>query len=83
MDDLVKGKIRVMNENHIGPINIGNPGEFTIRQLAELVHGKVKLPQDVPLQLHPVIELVQRRQLGCQPRISLEQGLDVIIDYFS
>jgi UDP-glucuronate decarboxylase len=78
VDDLVEGMIRLMNGNHSGPINIGNPGEFTIRQLAELVWAKVNpqlelieqpLPQDDPLQRQPVIELTQR-DLGWQPTIS-------------
>ena len=41
MDDLIEVMIRLMNGDHCGPINIGNPGEFTIRQLAELVRAKV------------------------------------------
>ena len=66
VDDLIEGMIRLMNGGHSGPINIGNPGEFTIRQLAELVRAKVNpqleliekpLPQDDPLQRQPVIDL--------------------------
>ena len=79
-----------MNGNHTGPINIANPGEFTIRQLAELVRAKVNpqlelieqpLPQDDPLQRQPVIALAQRK-LGWQPSVSLEQGLEPTIAYF-
>ena len=79
-----------MNGSHTGPINIGNPGEFTIRQLAELVRAKINpdlelickpLPQDDPLQRQPVIDLAQR-ELAWQPTIALERGLDSTIDYF-
>jgi UDP-glucuronate decarboxylase len=88
--DLVEGLIRLMNGGHRGPINIGNPGEFTIRQLAELVRAKINpdlelvfqpLPQDDPLQRQPVIELAQR-ELGWQPTVALDQGLDATIAYF-
>jgi UDP-glucuronate decarboxylase len=84
VDDLVEGLIRLMNGAHTGPINIGNPGEFTIRQLAELVRSRINpklpltcqpLPADDPLQRQPVIELAQQ-ELGWQPTIPLEQGLD-------
>jgi UDP-glucuronate decarboxylase len=44
VDDLIEGMIRLMNGSHTGPINIGNPGEFTIRQLAELVRDRSILP---------------------------------------
>jgi UDP-glucuronate decarboxylase len=90
VDDLIEGMIRLMNGDHCGPINIGNPGEFTIRQLAELVRVKVNpqlelieqpLPQDDPLQRQPVIDLAQR-ELGWQPTVPLEQGLDATIAYF-
>ncbi|MBM5820293.1 MAG: NAD-dependent epimerase/dehydratase family protein, partial [Cyanobacteria bacterium K_DeepCast_150m_m2_101] len=90
VDDLVEGLIRLMNGGHSGPINIGNPGEFTIRQLAELVRSKVNpnlalvfqpLPQDDPLQRQPVIALAQR-ELGWQPTVALDQGLDATIAYF-
>jgi UDP-glucuronate decarboxylase len=90
VDDLIEGMIRLMNGNHCGPINIGNPGEFTIRQLAELVRAKVNpqleliekpLPADDPLQRQPVIVLAQR-ELGWQPAVALEQGLEPTIAYF-
>ena len=64
--------IRLMNGQHTGPINIGNPGEFRIRQLQELVRSKINpdlplikkpLPADDPLQRQPVIELAQQ-ELG-------------------
>jgi UDP-glucuronate decarboxylase len=90
VDDLVEGLIRLMNANHNGPINIGNPGEFTIRQLADLVRARINpslpfvylpLPQDDPLQRQPVIDLA-RRELGWEPKVSLEEGLDPTIAYF-
>ena len=79
-----------MNGDHTGPINIGNPTEFTIRQLAELVRDKINpdlelicnpLPQDDPLQRQPVIDLAQQT-LGWQPKVELEQGLEPTIAYF-
>ena len=90
VDDLIDGMIRMMNGDHNGPINIGNPGEFTIRQLAELVRNKINpqlkliekpLPQDDPMQRKPVIDLAEK-ELGWRPQVSLEQGLDCTIDYF-
>jgi UDP-glucuronate decarboxylase len=90
VDDLVEGLIRLMNGAHTGPINLGNPGEFTIRQLAERVKARINpdlalveqpLPQDDPLQRQPIIELAQR-ELGWQPTIPLEQGLEPTIAYF-
>jgi UDP-glucuronate decarboxylase len=90
VDDLVEGLIRLMNGNHTGPINIGNPGEFTIKQLAELVLARINpdlpltylpLPQDDPLQRQPVIDLA-RQELGWEPKVSLEEGLGPTIDYF-
>ena len=90
VDDLVEGLIRLMNGSHPGPINIGNPGEFTIRQLAEKVRERINpaleliyqpLPADDPLQRQPVIDLA-REQLGWQPSISLDQGLEPTIAHF-
>ncbi|MFO7629003.1 MAG: GDP-mannose 4,6-dehydratase, partial [Prochlorococcaceae cyanobacterium] len=90
VDDLVEGLIRLMNGEHPGPINIGNPGEFTIRQLAEKVRDRINpelplicepLPADDPLQRQPVIDLA-RRELGWQPSVTLDQGLEPTIAYF-
>ena len=90
VDDLVDGLLRLMNGNHSGPINIGNPNEFTILQLAELVRAKINpsidiallpLPQDDPLQRQPLIELAQQ-ELAWTPAIELSQGLDSTIQYF-
>ncbi len=90
VDDLVEGLIRLMNGEHTGPINLGNPGEFTIRQLAERVRDRINpslelicepLPEDDPLQRQPVIDLA-RQQLGWEPGISLDQGLEPTIADF-
>ena len=90
VDDLIEGMIRLMNGNHTGPINIGNPVEFTIRQLAELVRERINpnlelitkpLPQDDPLQRQPIIDLA-RKELGWEPKIALQDGLQPTIDWF-
>ena len=90
VDDLRDGLVRLMNSAHPGPVNIGNPGEFTILQLAQLIIAKINpsldivfqpLPQDDPLQRQPVIDLAQR-ELSWSPTISLDQGLDTTIAYF-
>ena len=90
VDDLVEGLIRLMNGNHPGPINIGNPGEFTIRELAELVRDRIDpslplitlpLPQDDPMQRQPVITLAEQ-ELGWQPTVALSDGLDRTIADF-
>jgi UDP-glucuronate decarboxylase len=92
VDDLVDGLIRLMNSpaGFTGPVNLGNPGEFTIRQLAEQVLAKTgsssklvnkPLPQDDPLQRKPDISLA-KEALGWAPTISLDQGLEKTIEYF-
>jgi UDP-glucuronate decarboxylase len=90
VDDLVEGLIRLMNCDQTGPINLGNPGEFTIRELAELIRGQINpglelvrrpLPQDDPLQRQPVIDLA-RSVLGWEPQIPLAQGLQPTIAHF-
>ena len=90
VDDLVEGFLRLMEGPHTGPMNIGNPGEFTIKQLAELVRDRINpnlelvyrpLPQDDPLQRQPVIDLA-RELLGWEPQISLQQGLEPTIADF-
>jgi UDP-glucuronate decarboxylase len=88
VSDLVEGLIRLMNGESTGPINLGNPEEFTIRELAELVRQQIKpdlplvekpLPQDDPRQRQPAIDLALQ-QLDWQPTVSLEQGLAPTID---
>ena len=90
VDDLIDGFLAMMDGDESGPINIGNPGEFTIRQLAELVlkmtgsNSAIKtlpLPSDDPIQRQPDITLA-REKLGWEPKISLEEGLGHTIEYF-
>jgi UDP-glucuronate decarboxylase len=91
VDDLIEGFIRLMNQTEtVGPINIGNPGEFTMLQLAELtlqlVGGKSKivhkpLPADDPRQRRPDITLA-RKHLKWEPTVPLEEGLNRTIAYF-
>ncbi len=90
VDDLVEGLIRLMNSSQPGPINLGNPRQSSIRQLAELVRSKINpkldfvsksLPQDDPLQRQPVIDLAIK-ELNWEPKISLEEGLDKTIEFF-
>lgn len=92
VDDLIDGMIRLMNSRaeFTGPVNIGNPGEFTIRQLAELVikltdsSSKLvfqPLPSDDPLQRKPVIDLAVK-ELDWKPTVPLEEGLLKTIEYF-
>jgi len=92
VDDLIDGLIRLMNaaDDVTGPVNLGNPGEFTIHELAEkiiaatgsssqLIEGP--LPEDDPLQRCPDISLAQK-SLDWSPTISLDQGLKKTIAYF-
>ena len=90
VDDLIEGLIRLMNSKQTGPINLGNPDEFTISELAELVKAKInnkltfvnkKYPEDDPLQRRPDITLA-KKVLDWEPKINLELGLDYTIDYF-
>ena len=91
VDDLIDGMIRMMNcEDFIGPVNIGNPGEFTMLELAqkiiEMTGSKSELvfeplPSDDPTQRQPVIDLAKEK-LGWRPVIDLEQGLERTIEYF-
>lgn len=93
VDDLVEGMIRMMAspESFTGPVNIGNPNEFTIMQLAEeviqLTNSKSKivrmpLPSDDPMQRQPNIELA-KKMLNWEPKIQLKEGLNKTIDYFA
>lgn len=92
ISDLVEGMIRMMAspEGFTGPVNLGNPGEFTMLELAEKVLAKVggkskivfkPLPQDDPKMRRPDISLA-KKELGWEPKVSLDEGLDEVIDYF-
>ena len=92
VDDLIEGFVRLMKteKGFTGPVNLGNPGEFTIRQLAELVLELTgsrsqlvnkPLPADDPLQRKPDIALA-RSTLGWEPEVALREGLQRTISYF-
>lgn len=91
VDDLVDGIYRMMNvEDFTGPVNLGNPGEFTMLELAEMVirltgtASKIvycPLPSDDPTQRRPVISLAKEK-LGWVPEVELEEGLRRTIAYF-
>lgn len=92
VDDLVDGLVRMMNsrEGFTGPVNLGNPGEFTMLELAEKVirftgsRSKIvyrPLPQDDPTRRKPVIDLA-KRELAWEPKTPLDEGLQKTIQYF-
>jgi UDP-glucuronate decarboxylase len=91
VDDLISGMVRLMNtDGFIGPVNIGNPNEFTIRELAEKVIALTKsaskvvfkpLPSDDPKQRQPDISLA-RKKLDWKPVVELDEGLKKTIEYF-
>jgi UDP-glucuronate decarboxylase len=92
VDDLIEGMLRLMDSpaDFTGPVNIGNPGEFTMLELAEkvlkLVGGKSKLvflplPEDDPKQRQPDITLAKSK-LDWEPKVGLEDGLKETIAYF-
>ena len=92
MDDLIDGMVKMMNSRieFTGPVNIGNPDEFSILELAEKVidmtNSKSKiiynsLPEDDPRQRQPLIDLA-KKELDWEPRIKLEEGLGETISYF-
>ena len=92
VDDLIEGFVRLMNQDEIlGPMNCGNPGEFTMLELAEKVLEKVEsnskltfhaLPRDDPKQRKPDISLAKEK-LAWKPEVNLSEGLDKAITYFS
>ena len=82
--------VKLMNGNHIGPINIGNPDEFTVKELADIVISKINpkleieyktLPQDDPMQRKPDISLA-KNELLWEPKINIHQGLEKTIPWF-
>ncbi|MCK5642726.1 MAG: GDP-mannose 4,6-dehydratase, partial [Gammaproteobacteria bacterium] len=91
VDELIDGFIRLMaSDDFTGPVNLGNPVEFTIKELAEkiieMTNSKSKLslkplPQDDPKQRQPDITLA-KKELGWEPKIKLEKGLEKTISYF-
>jgi UDP-glucuronate decarboxylase len=90
VSDLVEGFIRLMNGDHTGPINLGNPGEYTILQLAEAIRDKINpdqpiefrpLPQDDPRRRQPDITRA-KTFLGWEPTVPLNKGLDLTIADF-
>jgi UDP-glucuronate decarboxylase len=93
VDDLVEGMIRMMNSDNsfLGPVNIGNPNEFTMLELAEAVieltgsRSKIihlPLPQDDPKQRQPDISLAKEKLQGWEPKVQLREGLQTTIAYF-
>lgn len=89
-DDNIEGMIRLMDGSHIGPLNIGNPNEFTMLELAEqvidltgskseIIH--LDLPQDDPKQRQPDIALA-KSELDWEPKVELREGLKKTIEYF-
>ncbi len=93
-DDLVEAIIRMMNgpDDFVGPVNIGNPNEFTIKQLAELVveltgsphkdFSYKPLPADDPKQRQPDITLARKHLGGWEPKVQLREGLEKTIEWF-
>jgi UDP-glucuronate decarboxylase len=92
VDDNIEGMYRLMNsrDGFTGPVNIGNPGEFTMLELAQLVIEMtgsksqlifLPLPQDDPMQRKPVIELA-KKELDWEPKVDLKTGLAKTIHYF-
>jgi len=91
VDDLIEGFVRLMNQDEVtGPVNMGNPCEFTMLELAEKIIQKVgnasklvfePLPGDDPKQRKPDITLA-KKHLGWEPKVGLDEGLDRAIAYF-
>ncbi len=90
VDDLINGLIKLMNANTNGPINLGNPKEITILELAKIISKKLNisenfifkdLPQDDPLKRKPII-LEAKNKLNWSPLVNLDQGLENTINYF-
>ena len=90
VNDLIEGLIKLMNSDLSGPVNLGNPEELKIIDVANIIQKKVpnsakisfkELPQDDPLQRKPIIKLAEEK-LNWRPRTSLSEGLDKTIEYF-
>ncbi len=90
VDDLVSGLIKLMNSNYSKPVNLGNPEEYTINEVANKIRIKInpsikfnykKIPEDDPLRRKPDIKLANQI-LDWQPLINFDEGLDKTINYF-
>ena len=90
VDDLINGMILLMNSSYSMPVNLGNPDEFTVKDLAKILIKKVNpdgkliyknLPEDDPLRRKPDIK-VAKNVLNWEPSITLSEGLDKTIKYF-
>ena len=90
VEDLINGLIKLMNAKTTGPINLGNPNEITILELAKIISNKLsikenfifqELPLDDPLQRKPIIEKA-KEELDWYPSINLDTGIESTIDYF-
>jgi nucleoside-diphosphate-sugar epimerase len=90
ISDLIAGIVKLMQTDYVWPVNLGNPGEFTILEFAELVKKVVPtqsqltyepLPSDDPKQRKPDHALAQK-VLGWEPKVKLEEGLRLTLDFF-
>jgi len=90
VSDLIEGMVRTMNQDYIGPINLGNPGEFTILELAKKIIEMTgsssqivyrELPKDDPVKRRPDITLAQEK-LSWAPSVPLSEGLKSTIEYY-
>lgn len=90
VDDLIAGFLKLMHSDEIGPVNIGNPGEFTVRELAHMVIEQLGSPsplvntpatKDDPKQRKPDISLAKAK-LDWEPKVRLEEGLEMTARYF-
>ena len=91
VDDLIRGMIALMNNSYTGPVNIGNPDEYSILNIAEIIRSKINpkleiihepLPSDDPHRRKPNISLA-KDYLNWEPKISFNDGIDKTIDYFT
>lgn len=91
IDDLIEGIVRLCRSDYHDPVNLGNPGEYTMRQLAERIIALTQsrsqiayqpLPQDDPKQRCPDIGVAKRELGGWEPRVGLDEGLRTTIDWF-
>jgi len=90
VSDLVDGLIRLMNGDYLGPVNLGNPGEYTILELAQMIQNMINpeleiaykpLPQDDPRKRQPDITKA-KEILGWEPHVPLQAGLEFLIEDF-